>query len=118
MCDFAQYYHVMNWRALPVRLAATLAAGLPPESRSLMLLHGQSLTAVQIMQAATLDGVNALCWRFDRLMGSKEKPPDSVLHALLGSPAQEDSGAVQSFATPAEFEAALKATEGGETHGN
>lgn len=33
ICDFAQYYHVLNWRGLPLRLAATLAFGLPEDSR-------------------------------------------------------------------------------------
>ena len=43
ICDFAQYYHVLDWRSLPVRLAATLAAGLPPDSRCMMHLAGQKL---------------------------------------------------------------------------
>lgn len=84
----------------------------------MMLLHGQKLTAAQIMQAATLDSVNALCWRVDRFMGSKEKPPGSVLHAMLGDDVPVQEGTVQCFNSPAEFEAAMKAAEGGETHGN
>lgn len=34
ICDFAEYYHVLNWRGLPLRLAATLAFGLPGNSRT------------------------------------------------------------------------------------
>lgn len=40
ICDFAEYYHVLSWRDLPVRTAATLAAGLRPCSRSYMKAVG------------------------------------------------------------------------------
>ena len=34
ICDFAEVYHVLDLRALAPPLAATLAAGLPPDSRT------------------------------------------------------------------------------------
>ena len=43
ICDFAQYYHVLDWHALPLRLAATLAAGLPETSRSLRKAAGRTV---------------------------------------------------------------------------
>lgn len=33
ICDMAETYGVLNWRALDVRLAGTLAAGLRPFAR-------------------------------------------------------------------------------------
>lgn len=111
---------MLNWRSLPVRLAATLAAGLPPDSRSMMVLHGQKVTLVQTIQAAELDALREICWRVGRLAGVDEPPPESVLKLLLGeTKAENTSGGsdVMSFATPEEFEAAMRAAEGGEPDG-
>ena len=43
VCDMAETYHVLDWRALPLRLAATLAAGLPETSRSLRKAAGRTV---------------------------------------------------------------------------
>lgn len=102
---------MLNWRSLPVRLAATLAAGLPPESRSLRLLHGEPYTLQQMLQASIADSLHALRWLMERYMGSTEEPPKSIVQALLGSEAPEEESFVQSFDSPEEFEAALRAAE-------
>ena len=39
-CDMAETYHVLDWRALGLPLAATLAAGLRENSRTRMALAG------------------------------------------------------------------------------
>ena len=46
ICDFAEYYNVLDWRALPLPLAAVLAAGLPEGSRSVRRLAGELRGAV------------------------------------------------------------------------
>jgi hypothetical protein len=38
ICDFAETYHVYDWRSLPVHYSAVLAAGLRQNSRSQMKL--------------------------------------------------------------------------------
>lgn len=109
---------MLNWRALPVRLAATLAAGLPPDSRSMMVLHGQKLTLAQTLQAAELDTLQAICWRIGRLAYVDEKPPTSILNTLLGkTEAESEDSPVQYFDSPEEFEAAMRAAEGCEPDG-
>lgn len=110
ICDFAQYYHVLDWRSLPVRLAATLAAGLPPESRSKMHLAGQEIPLETQIRAAILDNLRHIDWV---LCGGQGKGPDSLLDALRGETADEDGGLVQSFDSPEEYEAAMRAAEGG-----
>ena len=93
-----------------MRLAATLAAGLPPDSRSMMVLHGQKLTLAQTLQA--------ICWRIGRLANVDEKPPTSILNTLLGkTEAESEDSPVQYFDSPEEFEAAMRAAEGGEPDG-
>lgn len=108
ICDFVQFYHVLDWRALRTSLAATLAAGLPKDSRSFLRICGQRLTTAQQLQAASLDSLNRIEWRLIGCPG--HKPPDSVLSALE---AKEDSKSnVQAFASPDDFEAALAAAKG------
>ena len=113
-CDFAQYYHVLDWKRLPLRLAATLAAGLPEESRSMMKLSGQKAPLSVQLQAETVDTLHVLEWR---MRGCKGKVPKSILGTLTGNEAHDTSD-VQAFDSPEEFEAAMRAVEGGETHGN
>ena len=38
ICDFAETYHIFDYRSLPVKLAATLSAGLRDDSRSKMIM--------------------------------------------------------------------------------
>ena len=94
---------MLDWRSLPVRLAATLAAGLPPDSRCM-------LPEKTLMDAAAVDALHRIEWRLIGCPGSR--PPDSILAALT-DPDTGDAGNVQSFDSPEDFEAALAAMKGG-----
>lgn len=107
---------MLAWRTLPVRLAATLAAGLPEDSRSRRKLSGEAATTNELMQASIVDALHRLEWR---LCGSPGEAPASLVQMLLGSSLDletpsETPSEIQSFATPTEFEAAMRAAEGGE----
>ena len=53
-CDMAETYHVLDWRALGLPLAATLAAGLRENSRTRMALAGAKVpTETLLLGAAT-----------------------------------------------------------------
>lgn len=110
-------YHVLNWRALPVRLAATLAAGLPPASRCGMLRAGETVTLENSLRAIIADSLKRLEWR---MFGAGDSmPPPSIFAALHGESSEESNpGGVQTFDTPEAFEAAMAAIEGGEPHGD
>ena len=41
ICDFAETYHILDYKALPLKLRATLASGLRDSSRSKLILHGR-----------------------------------------------------------------------------
>lgn len=110
ICDFAQYYHVLDWRSLPPRLAATLAAGLPESSRSMLRLAGQRVPIEDQLQASAADTLNRIEWW---LLGKPGRPPKSILEALTGTGSGSDTEDVQSFASPEEFEAAIAALKGG-----
>jgi len=62
-CDFAEVYHVLDWRALPVKTAATLAMGLGPDSRIMRKLSGVPITMNTLLLAAITDALHVLVWQ-------------------------------------------------------
>ena len=105
----SQYYHILDGRALPLHLAATLAAGLPEASRSLLKLSSQTVPLETLLQAETVDTLHLLYWR---LCVGKGAAPQLILDGLQGREGGSASD-VQSFDSPEEFEAAMRAVEGG-----
>ena len=89
---------MLDWRSLPLRLAATLAAGLPEDSRSMMKASGKTVPLHIELQAYTADRLT--------------QTVPSVLADLHGLSADSDTD-VQSYDSPEEFEAALAALKGG-----
>ena len=86
-----------NFRKLPARYAAILAAGLRDESRTKMKLAGTNVDFKTVMLASIYDRVNWMAWtQTEGAQKRKTKPPDRVLDALLGvvddsKPARYDS---------------------------
>lgn len=59
ICDLAETYHILDYRALPVRLLATLCCGLRDDSRIKLKMHGlvhvpEAFTAVSMADNLTL----------------------------------------------------------------
>ncbi len=79
ICDFAETYHVLDWRALPVKLAATLACGLRGNARSMMLLSGNKATDEQLLLAAVVDAAKVISWQ---LGGDRKNKPESIVEKL------------------------------------
>ena len=101
ICDFAETYHVFDYMALPARTAATLAAGLPPDSRIKRELTGQKQTTEIMLLAAITDALNTLVW-FKTEDGHKGiNRPTSILRELTDEKEQ-----VVAFDSIEEYEAA------------
>lgn len=85
ICDFAEVYHVYDWRALPLKTAATLAMGLGPDSRIIRKLSGTKWPFNTLLLAMVVDSIRGISWQ---LMDTKQrrgrKPPTSVLKIILG----------------------------------
>lgn len=62
-CDFAETYHVLNWRALPARTAATLAMGLGPDSRIVRKMAGVQTRLDTMLLAMIADALRILVWQ-------------------------------------------------------
>ena len=103
LCDLAETYGVYDLRAVPVSVLATLAVGLRDESRIMMKLNGERLTKTEMLLAAAIDRLSVLIWQRTENGHNGINPPSSLLDKLLGVE-ETESGTVQSFDTPEDFE--------------
>lgn len=96
ICDFAETYHIYDYKALPLKLAATLANGLRRDSRIKMALADQTMPLEVFLLAGILD-------RLSILLGGKDAK--LVTDILIPKKEQESYG----FETGEQFEAAWAA---------
>lgn len=110
ICDFAETYHIFDWRSLPsVALAATLAAGLGDDSRIMMKLRGEKVSREVLLLASLNDRIGVL---LAGLAGEKNPPP-SIVDALYGEVHAPVDKGVRTFASAEEFEKERKRLLGG-----
>ena len=98
----AETYHVLDWRALGLPLAATLAGGLRETSRTCMALNHAPITTDTLLLGAMADSLQLLVWSKTKDAQHGRNRPAPVLDTLLGTARRKVTG----FATAAEFEAA------------
>ena len=105
ICDLAETYQIYDYRSLPVRLVATLSAGLRDDSRIKMRMG--SIPAPQdIMLLATIaDRIEAFRYSFSEDASKGRNRPPSILDALYSVDSQRKGE--PRITTPEEFEAAL-----------
>ena len=106
ICDFAETYHVLDLRALALPLAATLAAGLAPDSRIMRKLSGSAVPVSTLLQASAADSLAFLCWAQTEDGVKNRNRPQSILAALTGRGAEEKPRSIRTFADGAAFDAA------------
>lgn len=109
ICDFAETYHVLDWRALPVSLSATLAAGLPEGSRCIRRANESAAPPDTLLLAAILDRLQLWLWMNADPRRRGSEPPDSVMARLTGKATGREPERLRSFSSGAEFDAAWKA---------
>lgn len=110
ICDFAETYHIYDYGSLPLQLAATLATGLRDNSRIKLKAAGAPATQDVILLATIADRVEAFRYGFSGDASKGRNRPASIVEALYGE--TDKKSGVTSFATPAEFEAALARIRG------
>jgi len=107
ICDLAETYHIYDYRSLPVKLVATLSAGLRDNSRIKLLAAGSPVSQEELLLAIIADRIEAFRYSFANKNASA---PISLVEAILGG-AKKDKN-ITSFKTAEEFEAALKRIRG------
>lgn len=108
ICDLAETYHVLDWRALPISLVATLAAGLRHDSRSRLAMIGQTVSFRDQMLAGILDRLSWLAWTKTKDAQHHGKgAPEPILPKLLKI-GKEEKQKVAGFETAEDFEKARR----------
>lgn len=104
VCDMAEYYHIYNWRELPLRYAATLACGLCADSRVMRELNGDRVGQTTLLLAVIADRLGILAWQNTEDGHKGKNQPKSIVKQLTQEPANES--VYQKFASGAEFKEA------------
>ena len=102
-CDMAETYHALDWRALGLPLAATLAAGLRENSRTRMALAGSVSTVDTLLLGAAVDALHLLVWAKTKDGQKGRSRPEPVVNRLLGVPSPRQA---TGFSCAADYEAA------------
>lgn len=102
ICDFAEVYHVYDWRSLPARTAATLAMGLGPDSRIMQKISGARAPVDTLLLAAIADAVRFLVWMQTKDGRKGRNRPASILEKLTGAQRAEETAG---FDSPEAFNA-------------
>lgn len=112
ICDFAETYHVYNWRTLPAKTAATLAMGLRPSSRIMLKMNSAPAPVDISLLAIIADCLRILVWRETKDGAKGRNAPESLIDTLYGSRADKET---QSFDTAAAFHSWRDSMLGGRT---
>lgn len=105
ICDLAETYHIYDYRSLPVKLVATLSAGLRDSSRIKLKAAGSPVDLDTTILAVIADNLSMIRAGFSKDGRAK---PYLFTEAIQG----EVKPKVKGFKTAAEFEAALKRIRG------
>lgn len=84
-CDFAETYHIYDYRELPVKRAALFAAGLPDDSRIKRELSGQKHTIETILLSHIADSLRILVWAKTKDGQRGTNRPKSILQTIMGN---------------------------------
>ena len=102
ICDLAETYGVMDYRALPLKTAAALSAGLREDSRIRMRMSGQKAPTDILLAAAMVDRLSILAWMQTKDGQKGRNRPESILRKLTAEKKKTDD--FQVFQTAEEFE--------------
>ena len=103
ICDFAETYHILNYKELSPGLVATLCVGLRDDSRVKMHIAGIKLTLEQTLLARIVDELTFQSWAKTKDGQKNRNRPKSVLKTILEEKKEDQH---ETFSTPEEFEKA------------
>lgn len=100
ICDFAEVYHIYDYRKLPLRYAAVLACGLREDSRIKMAVSGSLVPTDMLMRAIMADALNWLVWSKTKDAQRNRNKPKSLVDMITRRKASD----LEAFRTIEEFE--------------
>lgn len=112
ICDLAETYGVYDYKALPVKLLATLSSGLRDDSRIKKEIAGVSESNNNLLLATIADGIRNLQWMQTKDGAKGRNRPESILEALLGESTPDKD--VQAYLTAEDYERERRRILGGD----
>ena len=106
ICDLAETYRIYDYRSLPVKLVATLSAGLRDNSRIKLRIADSPVSLETFILASVADNLTLLRAGFSK---DNRKKPILFTDAINES---KHKKSVVGFRTASEFEAALARIRG------
>ena len=107
ICDLAETYHILDYKALSPSLVATLCVGLPDFSRIKRRLAGIKLSLTEMLLALVVDGINMLIWQNTKDGMKGRNRPESIYKKLTEEKKPKDE--YQAFRTIEEYESWYRA---------
>lgn len=102
ICDFAETYHIFNYKGLSVQEAATLCLGLRDNSRLKMKIAGLNVETETLLLASMVDRLAILIWMQTEDGHNNRNFPKSIVQSLTGA-TNKDSD-VMTFDSAEDFE--------------
>ena len=107
ICDLAETYHILDWRALPLKTAAALSSGLRENSRIKMKIAGMRADQDTLLLAAAVDRLSLLVWSKTKDAEKGRNAPTSIFDMLTSRPEEETKdGKAIAYSSGEEFNAA------------
>lgn len=101
ICDFAETYHIYDYRQFPAAYVAVLADGLREDARIWEIMKVKVDTNKRLL-AGIYDCVNWIRWSRTKDAENDRNRPKSIYH-LLFEQEKDDHKAPEGFATAEEF---------------
>lgn len=101
ICDFAETYHIYDYKSLPLSRVAIFAVGLRENSRIRMKMNDMKYPLETMLMASAVDRLSNMVWMQTKDGVNGINRPKSILSSLLKEEVAND---IESFSTPEDFE--------------
>lgn len=113
ICDFAETYHIYDYRSLPLHMVGIFACGLRTDSRISMAISGTKLTTDQTLLALIADNTRILAWLNSSDGAKGINRPKLLTDALIGERDTQER-AIETFENGQDFDDEWRRLTGGE----
>ena len=99
ICDFAETYHIYDYRSLPATLAGIYAAGLRQDARINIKMSGYSAPVDTLLLASIADAMHIRVWQQTKDAQHNKNRPESILAKMLETkkPSELEGSDIESF---------------------
>lgn len=99
ICDFAETYHIYDYRSLPATLAGIYASGLRHDARINIKISGQQAPVDTLLLASIADSMHLRIWQQTKDAQHNKNRPESILAKMLEAekPSELEGSDIESF---------------------